>query len=1029
MISLEDSKKLLKLIGDEFIDLYLNELFKFKQNVILLIDDTTFYLRCINAVNKMNSLYSTNYSYEDCLDAYDNIHTNFIVYENESLQKNNQLTALAIAVYQVLLAYKELPGNVNPESENGYYSQLKDNYPSLRVNGNFSNYFHYQSEMWETVKQLFLQNSKNLLIPEKTTDGYRNVKYPHSQRVLTPGQFRLLCSKFQKLPSNKNYSILDFATLFSNDLQGLPQKDFITTLLYNAYKSVKSYEKPKYYSTNDESIGILYFDEDGNLTDEYTDIDISEIYNKPLYFYQVEKQLWCTEPSDKEVNVGVLCKRNLKDNYSNLINRTIPLSKNDYIFIIIEIGTLRCDKLYNKFYSQTKQNEKHYTIVDGLKIDGRNNSYSQFFLPDIIFDFDCPLVKISDNYGNELVFETRDNILRLSAKEIKNQFKGLITIQVPNDYIPPIQINIVIPNNNQEFKNNSILGWDLEKLSPVYDSARYTLIGLKLQNTSDADDNENKTKIKSNDKIPLTTPYVNCNYSERIYITNYVDIKEKIKSLLKQTCKFGNQNPISMIIETLKKRINDFSCDFQTYISYYRLIKQCILELYEEKQYVFIIFYASDEQTNELKPFIKRIHYIPDVYRGTHTYPFFDYIKINGRRPSLKYDTSSLTICTDKLKYSLKHITSNINYQIQINSNIVNNEKYAFDYLEYCEILLRLENVKSIFIAPGIYKFKLDNATISDIKSASSVIDFSRFQKIENIQEKVFAKNDPLRYLQQMFFSFIQLKGCVTWKQITDFMIDKTGEYTVFDVFFPLYNVGIIDVCWNNLSVYYYINYIKIETSFGIIKSRLKFPDFARFPAEHHLEKKDDCNDALNILRKIPPLASIIKNWTKVSIDNDRLIYGFSFGSSDGFDKPKYKRIQNEKDFKGLCRESNDKRLMAISPAYFKFSISEIYQVPNRSKNPNAERIAKIVMRSLNTDLPKRFEYNKSSKELICHLSDIPIPILRALFIADPIKLGMPELFLNKKENNRFSFIISDEILKELKRIMSDNLFEEIQNA
>ncbi|MBO5826813.1 MAG: hypothetical protein J6R03_09350, partial [Treponema sp.] len=281
MISLEDSKKLLKLIGDEFIDLYLNELFKFKQNVILLIDDTTFYLRCINAVNKMNSLYSTNYSYEDCLDAYDNIHTNFIVYENESLQKNNQLTALAIAVYQVLLAYKELPGNVNPESENGYYSQLKDNYPSLRVNGNFSNYFHYQSEMWETVKQLFLQNSKNLLIPEKTTDGYRNVKYPHSQRVLTPGQFRLLCSKFQKLPSNKNYSILDFATLFSNDLQGLPQKDFITTLLYNAYKSVKSYEKPKYYSTNDESIGILYFDEDGNLTDEYTDIDISEIYNKP----------------------------------------------------------------------------------------------------------------------------------------------------------------------------------------------------------------------------------------------------------------------------------------------------------------------------------------------------------------------------------------------------------------------------------------------------------------------------------------------------------------------------------------------------------------------------------------------------------------------------------------------------------------------------------------------------------------------------------------------------------------------------
>lgn len=1028
MISLEDSKKLLKLIGDEFIDLYQNELFKFKQNVILLIDDTTFYLRCIKAVNKMNSLYSTSYSYEDCLDAYDNIHTNFIVYNNESLQRNNQLIALAIAVYQVLLAYKELPGNVDPESENGYYSQLKDNYPSLRVNGNFSNYFRYQSEMWEAVRQLFLKNSKNLLIPEKTTGVYKNVKYPHSQRVLTPGRFRYLCSKFQKLSPNRDYSIQDFSNFFSNELQGLPQQDFITALLFNAYKSIKSYEKPKYYSNNDESIGILYLDENGNLTDEYTNIDISEIYNKPLYFYQVDKQLWCTEPSDKEVNVGVLCTKTLQDNYTSLTNRVITLENKDYIFIVIEIDKLRCDKLFNKFYSQIRQNEKHYTIVDGLKLDGRNNSYSKFFLPDIIFDFNCPLVKITDTYGNELDFETRDNILRLSAKEIKNQFKGLTTIQVPNDYIQPIQINIVIPNNNQDFKDNSIFGWDLEKLSPAHNSAKHILTGLKLQNISGTDDNESKIKIKSNVKIPLTTPYVNCNYGERIYITNYEEIKTKIKSLLKQTCKFGSQNPVSMIIETLKKRINDFNNDFQTYISYYRLIKKCILELYEE-QYVFIIFYASDEQNNELKPFIKRIHYVPDVYQGTQIYPFFDYIKINGRRPSYKYDTSNLTVCTDKMKYSLKHITSNINYQIQINSIIVNNKNYAYDYLEYCEILLRLENAKSFCVSSGTYKFKLDNVSISETKSSSNIIDFSRFQKLDNISSMVFAKNDPLRYLQQMFFSFIQLKGCVTWKQITDFMLDKTGEYTVYDVFYPLYNVGIIDVCWNNLSVYYYINDIKIETSIGIIKSRPYFPDFTQFPAEHHIEKKDDYKEAIDLLRKIPSLVSIIKMWTRVSIDNDRLIYGFSFGSSDGFDKPKYKKIQNEKDFKGLCRETNDKRLMAITPAYFKFSIAEIYQIPNRSTNPNAERIAKLVMRSLNPDLPRRFEYNKSTKELVCYLSDIPIPILRALFIANPIKLGMPEIFLNKKETNRFSFIISDEIVNELKRIMSDNLFEEIENA
>ena len=111
MISIENSRKLLKIIGEEFLDYYLNEIFKFKQNIILLIDDTTFYLKCIKSVSRMNSIFSTNYTYEDCLDAYDNIHTDFVVYTNENLKKNNQLIALAIAVYQVLLAYKELPEN------------------------------------------------------------------------------------------------------------------------------------------------------------------------------------------------------------------------------------------------------------------------------------------------------------------------------------------------------------------------------------------------------------------------------------------------------------------------------------------------------------------------------------------------------------------------------------------------------------------------------------------------------------------------------------------------------------------------------------------------------------------------------------------------------------------------------------------------------------------------------------------------------------------------------------------------------
>lgn len=1033
MITLEDSRKLLKFLGEEFLDLYTNELFKFQTNIKLLIDDTTFYLKCRAALSKMNEKYSTSYSYDDCLEAFDCIYTNYDVYTNESLQRNNQLIALSITVFQVLLAYKELPENVNPDTENGYYFQLKDNYPSLRIKGDFASYFKKQIPMWETVKLLFKNNSKNFQIPERTSPGYKNVKYPHSQRILKPTEFRYLCAKFKNLDKNKEYTLESFINFFSYDLQRIQQQEFIAALLFNAYKSLKSIEvKPKYYSSNDEINEILYFDSDGNLSDEYNILDIDNTALKTLYFYKADEKLWCTEPSEKEVDVGILCSITKIHKYEKQYSKIIKTKSNNFSFLYFEIDAIKNTSLYSKFYSNEKPKRlKQYRIVDGLKIDGRNNSYDQKFLPDIIFDFECPIVKISDTYDEEEVFDTQNNRIRLSIKEIKNKFKGLIKIHVPNDYIPPIEINIINCIENTDFKEKCFRGWNLKSLSPCTDNSDEKLIGLKFfsnQNNSNLTPppvrNESRVIVKTN-PIPVTYPYVNCNYSEKIYISNLDKFKDEMRTCISSTCKLGKEEPITMIIEAFKKRINDNSKDFTRFISYYRLIKKCVLELYDY-HCLFIIFYATDSTNNELKPFIKRVSYKPNIYKQNESLPFFEDIQVYGRRPK---NTNCLLISTDRITTSLKHLTANINYKVKINPKILNNTEYAIDYIEFYEVLLHTDNAKSLLISPGIFRFDLSNVNISDIKNPSESIDFSRCQILEKIDRKIYQNTHPLRYLQQMFYRFVQIKGCVTWNQITDFMIDKTSDYNIYDLFYPLYNLGLIDVCWLNNEAHYFAVKIKLETSIGTIKSKTQFPDFQVFPDDISKKNNPEIENSLSILKSMCDFETIIKSWTKVSIDPERLSFGYYFGSFDGFEKPKYKKINNIRNFNGLCRESNDKRLMAITPAYFKFSLSEIYQVPKRSVNPNAERIAKIVMRKLHPEYSKRFEYNKKSKNLTCYISDIPIPILRALFACNPLKLANQEIFLNKIEINKFCFNITDDIYKELIRIMSKDVFEEIENA
>lgn len=1027
MISLENSRRLLKLVGEEFVKYYTEEIFKFQKNIKLLIDDNTFYIKCTQALNKMNTIYNTDYVYEDCLEAYNAVGSDFDIYGNSSLSKNNYLIAISIAVFQVLLAYKELPAKYDDNPENGYYEQLKTYYPSFRKTNSIPKYFSKQEELWLHVKEYFESEPycKSFELP---TSGHKNVKYPHSQRILNPKDFRYLCSKFKSLDASKDYTLDEFRKFYST------YDDFIITLIHNAYKSWKQLElKPKFYSDNDTELGTLFFDESGNLTDDYSILNMEDFVHQPIYFYQIDNSLFCTEPPEDETNVGVLIRTENHSKYDNIPHSLLSTANTLFSFLFIKLTDLRNTGLYKKYYSTVKIHEdKKYKFINGLLLDGRNNSFDKAFLPDIVFDFDCNEVLITDTFGTD-TFPIRNNTLRLSLKELKSKYKNHITVTVPNQNIKPIEINIVKTEiDNIAFKEDTSLGWNLKDLSPAKENSINCLTGLNFSERIEREKDEKNKYDPNFTRIEITTPYVNCNYGGNIYITNVDEIKNIIRTILFNTCKFGKTLPVGMILETIKNEKKDYSTELHTYLSYYRLIKQCILDFYKNEHTLFIIFYGKNKDSEELKPYIKRISYRPGVYLDDTNYNFFEEIKVFGRRYNPRFDTTSLLISCDKIASSLKHLTSDINYQVSINKDILNNKDYAIDYLEYYEIILHLQKVEISNFSKGTYKINLSNVEIPYNSSPSERIDFTSYQEIDFNDEKILQKNNPIRYLQQMLYKYIQINGKVSWKQITSFMKFTNGEYTVYDVFYPLYILGFIDVCYSNYEAYYFITRIKLLTSnpfIGLIKSKVKFPDFEIYTADVSKIPNVEQELALTILKNISPLEDIIRSWTKVAIDTDNLNYGYNFGSIDGIDKPRYKRILNDNSFVGLCRDTNDKRLMVMHPAYFKFSRGEVYQVPKRTMNPNAERIAKLAMRGIQNTNEKRIIYNPEKKEITCYQSDIPIPILRALYIANPMKLGNPEIFLNKIEDNKIIFEINDSIFNELKRIFTLKIIEVTEDA
>lgn len=516
---------------------------------------------------------------------------------------------------------------------------------------------------------------------------------------------------------------------------------------------------------------------------------------------------------------------------------------------------------------------------------------------------------------------------------------------------------------------------------------------------------------------------INCKYSGQIRLAD----NEKEEFYLKVKNHLCNEVyvplfkplPVARVIGAICGIENNQKVNLSTFLSYYRIIKNVVIDLYQETtSFMIEIFYANETLT----PYLQKVEYEPGIYDDNKPEPYFKDLIINGWRATSR---PFFKINCDNLSHGLKLMCRNINFKYSSRS------PYPYDFLEFWEIYQNLEIKDFRINSIGLYSITFDNSLLSKDTSSTRLPLDSHYRKISNENEynrqstSLTPEEKRKKNLRELLYTYIKDKTYVTWPQICAFMQDKdviieNKIITIFDIFMPLYQFGLIDVCTRNNTVYYFAPNIKLKTSIGTIKLT-KNGNFKQFFDECSEIKETD--QALEILKEIPPLEQILRTWTKINRDPEKLIYMWNFGLHDNVHTPKFIK-KNPTQIKGLCRDNIDKMQMSYIPSYFKFNNYEIYQIPRRDINPNAERIAKFVQRSI-LNINDRILYNKKNKILTCYISDIPIPVLRALFVADPIKLGNGRYLFNNKEINKTDFTITDEIYEEIKRIFTVNVITE----
>lgn len=278
---------------------------------------------------------------------------------------------------------------------------------------------------------------------------------------------------------------------------------------------------------------------------------------------------------------------------------------------------------------------------------------------------------------------------------------------------------------------------------------------------------------------------------------------------------------------------------------------------------------------------------------------------------------------------------------------------------------------------------------------------------------------------QGYFIDWLAAKGYANYNQISSMLnklneanlIKNYGNKKLFDIVVrPLYATGMIEAVKKDGSIFYSL----VKSEFHMNgKKYLLFDHEYKVDSIYEAEK-DSKSKVIELLKKIPAIADITNQWNNKT-DSDCKFYE---RLSDG-------TLNNE----FVYQESLSTGLYGLSSNHWNSSYvlcikdsTYLKRVPNINESTEGMKIARCRLAQENNET--LFGYDKVEKKLYVRRSwDIPVPIMRLLFILDPEKLLKPETYSNNLVETSVFNNIDEEVGNQLQRIFSEACFENPASA
>lgn len=281
---------------------------------------------------------------------------------------------------------------------------------------------------------------------------------------------------------------------------------------------------------------------------------------------------------------------------------------------------------------------------------------------------------------------------------------------------------------------------------------------------------------------------------------------------------------------------------------------------------------------------------------------------------------------------------------------------------------------------------------------------------------------------QGYFIDWLAAKGYANYNQINSMLnklsesnpIKNYGNRKLFDIVVrPLYATGMIEAVKKDGTIYYSL----IESEFHANGKK-----YFREISDHEYKEdntydpgKDSKNKVIELLKKIPTIADITNQWKDKTVSDSRCMF--------------YERLPDGTLTDGVYQQSLKTGLYGLSSNPWNLSYvlcikdaTYLKRVPNINESTEGMKIARCLLAQENKET--LFGYDKNEKKLYVRRSwDIPVPIMRLLFILDPEKLLKPETYSNNLVETSVFNNIDEEVGNQLQRIFSEACFENPASA